>query len=54
MHQKTVNDMAIDKGIYRNGVNGLLSHYEIETLPRDYEGYKSMFHDATTRRESKK
>ena len=54
MHQKTVNNMAINGNIYKNGVNGLLSHYEIETLPRDYEGYKSMFHDATTRRENKK
>jgi hypothetical protein len=43
--------MAIDKNIYNNGIKGLLSLWEIETLPRDYEVYKSMFRDATNRRE---
>ena len=42
--------MAIDKGIYNNGIKGLLSEWEIASLPRDYEGYKSMFRDATRRR----
>ena len=46
--------MAIDKGIYNNDINGLLSEWEIETLPMDYEGYKSMFRDATRRRENNK
>jgi len=41
--------MAINQQIYLNGIRGLLSHYEIDTLPEDYEVYKSMFHDATTR-----
>ncbi len=45
--------MAINAEIYKNGVRGLLSHYEIDTLPYDYEIYKSMFHDATTRKEDK-
>ena len=44
--------MAIDDNIYKNGVRGLLSHYEIETLPRGYEMYKDMFHDATNRKEN--
>ena len=46
--------MAIDKNIYNNGTKGLLSHYEIETLPSDYEVYKTMFHDATRRKENNK
>lgn len=41
--------MAINQQIYLNGISGLLSHYEIDTLPEDYEIYKSMFHDATER-----
>ena len=45
--------MAVDGNIYRNGIKGLLSHYEIDTLPYDYEALKAMFHDATRRRESK-
>lgn len=43
--------MAIDKKIYNNGINGLLSYWEIDSLPSDYEGLKSMFRDATRRRE---
>lgn len=42
--------MAIDKNIYNNGIKGLLSLWEIESLPRDYEMYKGMFRDATNRR----
>ncbi len=44
--------MAIDKTIYNNGINGRLSYWEIDSLPGDYEGLKSMFRDATCRRES--
>ena len=44
--------MAIDKNIYNNGIKGFLSYWEISNLPYDYEGYKSMFRDATKRRES--
>jgi len=44
--------MAIDKNIYNNGIKGFLSYWEISNLPYDYEGYKSMFMDATKRRES--
>lgn len=54
MSAKTINNMSIDKGIYNNGIKGLLSLWEIETLPRDYEGYKSMFRDATMRKENNK
>ena len=54
MSAKTTNNMSIDKRIYNNGINGLLSLWEIESLPRDYEGYKSMFRDATRRRENNK
>ena len=54
MSAKMINNMSIDKGIYNNGVKGLLSLWEIESLPRDYEVYKSMFRDATKRRESDK
>jgi len=43
-------DMAIDKNIYNNGIKGLLSYYEIETLSRDYEAYKGMFREATETR----
>ena len=46
--------MAIDKTIYQNGVKGLLSYWEIESLPRDYEVYKAMFKEATQTREQKK
>jgi hypothetical protein len=42
--------MAIDKQIYNNGINGHLSYWEIDSLPTDYEGLKSMFIDATKRR----
>ena len=52
MSAKMINNMSIDKGIYNNGVKGLLSLWEIESLPREYEGYKSMFRDATKRREN--
>ena len=45
--------MAIDKNIYNDGIKGLLSHDEIEALPYDYEILKSMFHDATKRKENK-
>ena len=45
--------MAIDKNIYNNGINGQLSFWEIDSLPYDYEGYKSMFKDATARRMEK-
>ena len=41
--------MAINQQIYLNGIRGFLSHYEIDTLPEDYEVYKPMFHDATER-----
>lgn len=44
--------MAINQQIYLNGIRGLLSHYEIDTLPEDYEIYKSMFHDATKRHDN--
>lgn len=43
--------MAINPQIYKNGVKGLLSHYEINTLSSDYEVYKSMFHHATSLKE---
>lgn len=46
--------MAIDGNIYRNGIKGLLSYWEIENLPRDYEMYKAMFKEATDTRENKK
>jgi len=39
--------MAIDKTIYNNGINGMLSYWEIENLPRDYEVFKAMFKEAT-------
>jgi hypothetical protein len=39
--------MSIDKTIYNNGVKGLLSHYEIETLPEEYEIHKGNFHEMT-------
>lgn len=45
--------MAINGQIYQNGIRGLLSHYEIDTLPYDYEGYKSMFHHATQLKEER-
>ena len=45
-----IEPMAIDKNIYNNGINGLLSYYEIETLSRDYEVYKGMFREATETR----
>ena len=45
--------MAINEQVYRNGIKGLLSYYEIETLPYDYEGYKSMFHHATELKEER-
>ena len=42
--------MAIDKTIYTNGINGNLSFWEIESLPKDYEVYKSMFKAATEKK----
>ena len=45
--------MAINENIYRNGVRGLLSHYEINSLPEDYEMHKSMFHHATELKEKR-
>lgn len=39
--------MAIDKTIYNNGIKGLLSHYEIDSLPTDYEMHKGNFHEMT-------
>ena len=45
--------MAMDKVIYNNGINGMLSYWEIENLPRDYEVYKAMFKEATATREQK-
>lgn len=45
--------MAINKNIYRNGVRGLLSHYEINSLPEDYEMHKSMFRHATELKEKR-
>lgn len=45
--------MAINPQLYLNGIRGLLSHYEIETLPRDYEGFKSFFHHATALKEKR-
>lgn len=42
--------MAIDKIIYTNGINGNLSFWEIESLPKDYEVYKSMFKAATEKK----
>ena len=45
--------MAINGDIYRDGVNGLLENYVIDSLPRDYEGYKSMFKEATETRKMK-
>ena len=41
--------MAIDKNIYNNGIKGLLSHYEIDSLPSDYEIHKGNFHEMTTK-----
>ena len=41
--------MAIDKVIYNNGIKGLLSHYEIDSLPSDYEIHKGNFHEMTTK-----
>ena len=46
--------MAIDKQIYNNGIKGLLSYYEIQSLPADYEIYKGMFKEATQTRENNK
>lgn len=45
--------MAINEQIYLNGIRGLLSYFEIESLPRDYEGYKSMFHHARELKEER-
>ena len=45
--------MAIDKTIYTNGINGNLSFWEIESLPGDYEVYKSMFKAATEKKNGK-
>ena len=51
---KRINDMAIDKTIYNNGVKGMLSYWEIENLPRDYEVFKAMFKEATDVKNHKK
>ena len=42
--------MAIDKVIYNNGIKGLLSHYEIDSLPSDYEMHKGNFHEMTEKK----
>ena len=46
--------MAIDKEIYNKGIKGLLSYWEIESLPKDYEFLKGMFKEATDIKEGKK
>ena len=46
--------MAIDKVIYNNGINGMLSYWEIENLPRDYEVFKAMFKEATDTKNHRK
>ena len=46
--------MAVNQQIYLNGIRGLLTHYEIDTLPEDYEAYKPMFHDATEKHQGTK
>lgn len=46
--------MAVNQQIYLNGIRGLLSHYEIDTLPEDYEAYKPMFHDAAEKHQGTK
>ena len=46
--------MAIDKTIYNNGIKGMLSYWEIDALPRDYEVFKSMFREATEMEEGKR
>lgn len=38
--------MPINQQTYINGIRGLMQHCEIDSLPRDYEGYKAMFHHA--------
>ena len=45
--------MAVNEQIYLNGIRGLLSHYEIDSLSHDYEGYKPMFHHATELKEER-
>jgi hypothetical protein len=45
-----IEPMAIDRNIYNNGIKGLLSYYEIDSLSRDYEMYKGMFREATETR----
>lgn len=45
-----IEPMAIDRNIYNNGIKGLLSYYEIDSLSRDYEIYKGMFREATETR----
>lgn len=47
------NIMAINPQLYLNGIRGLLSHFEINNLSRDYEGFKSFFHHATTLKEER-
>lgn len=46
--------MAIDKQVYNNGIKGLLSYWEIESLPKDYEIFKGMFKEATDIKEGRK
>ena len=45
--------MAINPQLYLNGIKGLLSHFEINKLPRDYEGFKSFFHHARELKEGR-
>ena len=45
--------MAINEQTYLNGIRGLLSYFEIESLPKDYEGYKPMFHHARELKEER-
>lgn len=45
--------MAINQEIYLNGIRGMLSMKEIDSLPYDYEGYKPMFRHALTLKEER-
>ena len=45
--------MAINPQLYLNGIRGLLSHFEINKLSRDYEGLKSFFHHARALKEER-
>lgn len=46
--------MSIDKNIYNNGIKGLLSYWEIDSLPKDYEIFKGMFKEATDIKQGKR